>query len=198
MLVLPRSTLHCDAEDVKRWIVEDCAKFILKPSRKIGATYKILYFRSASMGDIKIDILLPGTTHLPALPLDRIVHSDPIKVQGKTYTLPLAPPALLLLFKLQAWSDRLTEYRFRTKCELDASDLRCMLKLKAVTDLRTTQPWHDRSLFSSTFEMLTKGRVERFCARFPQCRNDWKSLGFDTGPELRGSSLYLDFQNLRI
>ncbi|KAI4294716.1 hypothetical protein K525DRAFT_176078, partial [Schizophyllum commune Loenen D] len=99
ILVLPAPQNLTETESLKVALVSrDPAHFFSKPGRAPGATYRVLHYRSAKSGGwlIKVDILLPGILHLPALPEARIVW-----IAG----FPVIPFPLLLLQQLQAYDD---------------------------------------------------------------------------------------------
>ena len=135
----------------------------------------------------KVDILLPGVMHLPALPTSMITQY---------LSLPLVPFPVLLLQKLQGWSDHCaaTEARYRAKINVDAQDLEWCLNwgnvkrnlLKHVINIsnasrkeRWKAIWSDRRMFSEEFEELSRVRVGEFCKVHTGLREAWKAIGFD-------------------
>jgi len=135
----------------------------------------------------KVDILLPGVMHLPALPTSIITHH---------LSLPLVPFPVLLLQKLQGWADHCaaTEARYRAKINVDALDLEWCLNwgnvkrnlLKHVINInngsrkeRWKAMWSDRRMFSEEFEQLSRVRVGDFCEVHARLREAWKTIGFD-------------------
>lgn len=122
----------------------------------------------------KVDIVFPGTLHLPNLPLTQIWWDD---------ALPLVPFSVLLLQKLQGWDDHRTssDKLKKLRQQTDAQDVQGLLKLSMCVALRFTQPWGDRRLFSAEFERLSRIRVKEFCSAFTE-EVDWISLGFETAP----------------
>jgi hypothetical protein len=166
-------------------VSSDPEHFYLKdPTRNPQATYKILYFRhelsnswtdtSKCYSSVKVDILLPGIMHLPALPENRIVQQD---------GLPVVPFSLLLLQKLQAWSDRKdSENKYhRSKAQVDIRDLGTLfLRKHELEALEWLKPWSDRDLFSEQFEASSRARVKEFCVALPKRADSWKRLGFAT------------------
>ena len=135
----------------------------------------------------KVDILLPGVMHLPALPTSMITQLS---------SLPLVPFPVLLLQKLQGWADHTaaTEARYRRKIGVDSRDLEWCINsrnvkrhlLKYVSNGRQERQeeslkelWSDRTMFSEEFEALSKVRVREFCEVYTGLREAWKAIGFD-------------------
>jgi len=123
----------------------------------------------------KVDILLPGIMHLPALPTSKITYIS---------SLPVVPFPVLLLQKLQGWSDHraATEARYRAKIGDDARDLEWCLnvQLRSVKYTRNkNEMWSDRTMFSEEFEALSRVRVGEFCRVYTGLREAWKAIGFD-------------------
>ncbi|KII93070.1 hypothetical protein PLICRDRAFT_170862 [Plicaturopsis crispa FD-325 SS-3] len=89
-----------DREHLKSSIVKasPTSSFYLLPSKRKGETYQVVWFRHRELQeDCKVDILVPGILHLPErlpAPYIKTVHD-----------IPVAPIALVLLQKLQAWHD---------------------------------------------------------------------------------------------
>jgi len=123
--------------------------------------------------ECKVDILAPGTMHLPHLPTTYIHWVDEI---------PLVPFSLLLVQKLQAWDDnRNAEEPFRQyRQHKDAKDVKKLLGLKEFVEVLTQRSdgWANTELFSEEFQELTKGRVKDFTRAFSSSAKQWKSLGF--------------------
>lgn len=135
----------------------------------------------------KVDILLPGVMHLPALPVSMITQLS---------SLPLVPFPVLLLQKLQGWADHCiaTEARYRAKIGVDVRDLEWCLNQKNVQrhllkyvryrsspsrKERFKEMWGDRTMFSEEFEALSRVRVREFCAVYTGLREAWKAIGFE-------------------
>lgn len=186
-------------EDLKRRLVALNPHFYLVDSRTPGATYKVLWYRvsgaqsptpsnypSTSMWrsnfsisrqevKIKVDILLPGVMDIPLFPTNKIVHK---------MGLPAAPLDLLILLKLQAWSQHRAslETRFREKQYVDHRDLQEMLPIAHRQKIRVAlQPPAD-SYLSPTFISNTMIRVREHVAMYPRCAEDWARIGFDVQP----------------
>jgi hypothetical protein len=139
-----------------------------------AATYRKLWYRQAYLGPTcKVDVLIPGTMHLPNLPPTHSILIDGV---------PLVPFSLLLLHKLQGWDDhRLAEEAYkRGKLPQDAADIRRLLGMEVlVKELVKSKPWADRVLFSEEFEELTRRRVKDYCAEYPKYVRRWRGLGFE-------------------
>ena len=180
LLVLPPSRNSISIEDLKLAVEHlDPVHFYLVPSKRPGAAYKMLYYRLSNTSNVqtvstscKVDLVFPGTLHLPVLPRTQIVWDE---------GLPLIPFSLLLLQKLQGWDDhRISgEEMKRLKQRTDAMDIQGLLELSGTVSLRFSRPWSDRLLFSKEFEALSRNRVRFYCSDFPECAESWRLLGFD-------------------
>jgi hypothetical protein len=180
ILVLPPLHNTISMEDLKLAIEHlDPVHFYLIPSKRPGAGYKVLYYRLNNTSTVqtistscKVDLVFPGTLHLPTLPRTQIFWDE---------GLPLIPFSLLLLQKLQGWDDhRISEEDIkRLKQRTDAKDVHGLLELSGTVPLRFSRPWSDRLLFSEEFEVLSRQRVRLYCAMFPECAESWRLLGFD-------------------
>ncbi|KAG6917085.1 hypothetical protein DXG01_003974 [Tephrocybe rancida] len=173
--------------------------FVLRPSRNPEATYRVLYFRPIQTGRfpqlLKVDILLPGVMHLPALhPNDLVWRYNnilPYKSRPPEPLMPVIPFSVLLLQKLQAWNSRRAaqEPHHRKKAPVDVRDLEWMLDIGGPKHLLVwgAAVWRDRRLFDEEFERLSRERVCAFCVAYPQWTEVWKYLGFDV-PQRVGSA----------
>jgi hypothetical protein len=183
MLLLPPPEDLSTQEDLKAAIVaKDPVHFFLKDPKDPKATYKVLYYRPEESASYKqsskVDILLPGIMHLPALSPQRILWQK----RGE-YILPVVPFSVLLLQKLQGWDDhrKATEKRYLGKAPVDVKDLQNLLQMRNhIEPLKVLRPWSDRTLFSEEFEQLSRERVAEFCVAFPDQLWVWHQLGFDT------------------
>ena len=124
--------------------------------------------------ECKVDILAPGTMHLPHLRTTYIHWVDEI---------PLVPFSLLLVQKLQAWDDnRNAEESFRQyRQHKDAKDVKKLLGLKEFVEALTqigSDGWANTELFSEEFQALTKERVKGYVTVFSSSAKYWRSLGF--------------------
>lgn len=167
--------------------------FYLKDPKNPDDTYKILMFRPSpsidhparSQEDIikkadpecKVDILAPGTMHLPHLRTTYIHWVDGMS---------LVPFSLLLVQKLQAWDDnRNAEEPFRQyRQHKDAKDVKKLLQLKDFVEVLTqigSDGWANTDLFSEEFQELTKERVKGYVRAFSSTALQWRSVGFHLG-----------------
>lgn len=171
-------------EDLKRLIVDSSPRhFFLTLPRDPTATYRILHYREFYEGpDCKVDILIPGIMHLPSIRKRHIVFRENI---------PLLPFAFVLLHKLQGWDDHRNseEAHKKRKQQQDAGDLRRMMLLASteigvveMTDSRgkSITIWDDEELFGEEFMRLTRERVVQYCKAFPDRKDGWEALGFET------------------
>ncbi|KAF9449715.1 hypothetical protein P691DRAFT_811985 [Macrolepiota fuliginosa MF-IS2] len=206
------------AEELKDLMLDsDPRHFYLKLPRDPEAPYRILYYREEYLGpDCKVDILTPGTMHLPNLlssspsptssnssglsndtltPVSIPPDANPVSLATNIASppphnhlttisgIPLVPFSLLLLHKLQGWTDHrdAPEKHKQRKQGQDAADVRRLLAMdKMINELKQTQPWADTELFSEEFQELTKGRVKEYCKEFPAKAASWQMLGFET------------------
>ena len=127
----------------------------------------------------------------------------------RLHSLPLVPFPVLLLQKLQGWSDHNAskEARYRLKIGVDSGDLEWCLNWKNVkryflcgdggssasenskkkkrelwkdkTVLNFKELWSDRMMFSEEFETLSRMRVREFCETNTGLRDAWRAIGFD-------------------
>ncbi|TRM61399.1 hypothetical protein BD626DRAFT_406073 [Schizophyllum amplum] len=163
-----------DTEVLKNAIMRtDSTRFYTVRARDPGATYRVLYFRSDGHEPwkCKVDILLPGILHLPALPTARIVW-----IEG----FPVIPFALLLLQKLQAYDDHRhsrEQHKF-TRSQQDEEDINKLLDIRErVLEVIQEHPWHDRAVFSEEFMTLSRKRVAEYARIFIETWL-WRDLGF--------------------
>lgn len=160
-----------DTEELKRILVQGCPDFELRPSRKRGATYKILYHRSG-WTTLKVDVLIPGILNIPDIPLARVRLIDGLPV------MPLLP---LLLLKLQAWWHHRTSDRidYRGKQYTDVRDIRELLPIAA----RRGEHKRDAGWLPSSFLSDAERHVELFVALAEglygdNVERDWQAIGF--------------------
>ncbi|THH23113.1 hypothetical protein EUX98_g8064 [Antrodiella citrinella] len=96
--------------------------FYTRASKKVGATYRILYCKIPSLyatrynRSTKVDILIPGIMSIPLLSTTAIVRID---------GLPALPFFALLMLKVQGWSDHRKSDRsdYRLKQYQDVNDI---------------------------------------------------------------------------
>ncbi|KAJ3501096.1 hypothetical protein NLJ89_g9494 [Agrocybe chaxingu] len=166
------------AAELKELILRTNSRnFFLKMPRDPTAEYRILWYRKHYLGaECKIDILVPGTMHLPFL------YPDCVRwISG----IPLAPFPVAFLHKVQGWDDhRLAEEAFnKAKQHKDAGDLRRMLALKQfVEEVRKEVQFTPGFMpyFGEEFMKLTRERVKAYCKAFPNRAKDWEAFGFET------------------
>ena len=162
----------------------DKKRFKLRRSATRLATYKILYYHLRyydtahgilEKNQCKVDILIPGIMHLPALTDVHITWNG---------GLPNVPFAVLLLHKLQGWDDHRhmhSEPKKYAKRLVDAQDLQLLLEMREhVEPLEASRPWSDRALFSEEFEALCLPRVRDFITLYPAAREGFRLLGLLT------------------
>ncbi|KAG6817065.1 hypothetical protein H0H87_000244 [Tephrocybe sp. NHM501043] len=212
VLVLPREDQMLDGvaptqESLKDLLVASAPEsFVLRPARDPEAIYRVLYFlptptsKPTPHHSSKVDILLPGVMHLPALlpstaPLrNNIIATVSPTIRGARSSsgsepesqVPVLPFCVLLLQKLQGWDDHRTaeEARYKEKAPVDVDDLEWMLGVGAPRYLRVdarkgAMIWRDRTLFDEEFEALSKRRVVEFCNIYPRWTEIWRGLGFE-------------------
>ena len=152
--------------------------FYLRPSRKPGQTYKILYYKLQpnlfyDRRSCKVDILIPGIMNIPLLASDRIVWKE---------HLPVLPLLVLLLLKLQGWSDHRASTRsdMQQKQYADIRDINQLVVTTARSGEHISQAgWLPEALLAEGREHLALYlRIVR-----PAITSYWSDIGFDL-PEL--------------
>lgn len=154
----------------------DPSHFELKQSVYSDAQYRVIWYNHVTEDgeereQCKIDLVLPGTLHLPFVP------KAAFEVIGG---IPLLPFSIVLVQKLQGWDDhgKATQRHKRDRQQVDAADLRNLLKMEHhIAPLRIQQPWQDENLFDLEFQALTRKRVQDFCWRNPATVQEWQKLG---------------------
>lgn len=164
------------------------AHFFLKPPLDPAAPYSLLFYRrtanlspgapNAHHHICKVDLVLPPALLLPRLPAARAVWTE---------GMPLVPYALLLLQKLQGWDDHLAsgeEWKRKKAEEVDAEDVRLLLRLPPGVKLREARGWmEDAEVFTDggkgEFVRKSRERVDRFVEVYPETRVAWRALGFE-------------------
>jgi len=184
-----------DEETIKRRLVARNSSFYLVPSKKIGATYKVLWYdryRYGSLGvtkasatSIKVDILRPPTMDIPAFDKRYIT---PIQAPSRSITLPTAPLSLVLLLKLQAWSQHrtATEYYFSKEQYKDQRDLDCLVPIAARKGI---QPKNDAFL-PARFIAKAEQHIKQFLAVYSESltRAGWVTMGFSVAKRTTATS----------
>lgn len=197
IFVLSRSY---DQEDLKRTIVANNSKFYLLRAKTPGATYKVLWYRfppvipqpssyssygnriggrnvvSSSTKFIKVDILLPGAMDIPIFHRSLITYER----QGN-YNLPCAPWKLVILLKLQGWSQRRASSvdHYLDKVPMDHDDLVSLLSIAQMRGIKILPLTEDDSYMPDDFVENARIRVREHLIAHPEHREDWKELGYD-------------------
>ena len=167
---------HYEQETIKRMLTNANSAFYTVASKTIGATYRVLWYHPLGWSmhrradAVKVDILLPGIMDIPSFPATNIDTSN-------SRRLPAAPFSIVLLLKLQAWS----QHRIATKTYLfskhytDASDLEALVPLAATKGVRISE-----TVLPSSFVEVAKARVLEYLRRYPDSRtvNGWRTIGF--------------------
>jgi len=178
-------------EPLKRRVVALNPRFYLVDARNPLATYKVLWYRvsqgtsssrlassslyrthsSWSDVQIKVDILLPGTMDIPLFPADKITWNA---------GLPAAPLILVLLLKLQGWSQHRAsmESRFREKQYMDHNDIKMLLSVAHGKGVRILPQATSEAYIPQEFLVNSVARVAEHGRMYPGCKNDWARLGF--------------------
>lgn len=183
-----------DQETIKRNISYRNSSFYLIPSKKVGQTYKVLWYdkyRSgyisptrASATSIKVDILLPGIMDIPSFDKRYIAR---VSHPSRSVTLPTAPLSLVLLLKLQAWSQHRAalEYYYSKEQYKDQRDLDSLVPIAAGKGI---QPKNDVFL-SAEFIIKAETRIKEFLGMYKESltRSGWSTMGFTVPPKARAA-----------
>ncbi|KAG5636239.1 hypothetical protein H0H81_008669 [Sphagnurus paluster] len=164
-------------EALKQRLVALDAGFYLIAARSPLATYKVLWYRlPVTDSRVKVDLLFPGVMNIPVIPPTRIItpSTDAYANRDK---LRCAPPALVLLLKLQAWQDHRDafESRFWGKQYVDADDLMALLPVVCAMGVDLRKEMEMEML--GALLALSLPRVERFMLQVPSSRAYWETLG---------------------
>jgi hypothetical protein len=166
---------YLDPEDIKQSIVHADNRYYLEPSKRIGATHKILYCRLPGWGTdpqyrrIKIDILVPPKINLPELD-----KSAQLTIKG----LPVMPLLDLLVMKTQGWWDHGISDRadYIAKVPTDVSDIYALLDRAASEDAEDlVEAWAVRR--PDNFTSYGFNLARRFVRAYGQ-PGRWSRLGF--------------------
>lgn len=155
-------------EELKQLLVRHPGSdFYVRPSRRISATYLIVYYNLGEERFCKVDILIPGVLNIPHIPSTRIVHID---------GLPVLPFMALLLLKLQGWSDHRASGRsdMWEKQYVDVRDINQMLGIAATRG----EDVNDETWLPKDFLEVARARVVRFVEYFRQPAR-WERIGFE-------------------
>jgi len=178
-------------EHLKRRVVALNPRFFLVDARNPMATYKVLWYRvsqgttpsrlassslfrthsSWSDVQIKVDLLIPGTMDIPLFPASKITWNA---------GLPAAPLVLVLLLKLQAWSQHRAsiESRFREKQYMDHNDIKMLLSVAHSKGVRILPQATSEAYLPQEFIVNSVARVAEHGRVYPGSKNDWARLGF--------------------
>lgn len=166
-------------EELKALLVSYDSSFHLVPAKNPLNTYKVLWYRLSPYRSCKVDVLQPGVMNIPVISPDDIVWKN---------NLPLMPFSIILLLKLQAWTDHQTagQSYLRMKQYTDSADIKRLLPI-AIT--KGTQPRSD-PLLPSSFISAAETRVRQFVTSFPDTHSQWTALGFEA-PKPRSATSML-------
>ncbi|KAK0492381.1 hypothetical protein EDD18DRAFT_1079691 [Armillaria luteobubalina] len=172
----------CDLDFLKRLLVNyNPINFELMDAKTPGARCKILTYQIYINGKLektKVDILKPGFLNLPMIFSEAIVDK-----QG----LPVVPISILLLHKLQGWTDNVESDfipRLGTRWDADGKDICSLLEIIVegmdLEERENSTHWKQFALerFDEEFRGDTERRVRLFCLMYPQYRQMWKKLGW--------------------
>jgi len=154
-------------EELKRMLVSQNPQFYLIPSKDPFATYKVLWFTLSLGRSCKVDLLQPGIMNIPSIDPSYIKTIDQLEVM---------PFSLVLLLKLQAWSDHgvATKTHLRMKRYTDVADLDRLLPLARAKRLKPRQD----IFLPADFIRATETRVRAYVLSCPSSKEGWSSLGF--------------------
>ena len=163
------TTSH-STELLKNMLVSGGNDFYTRPSKTIGATYRLLFCRLPSLyirRSCKVDVLIPGIMNIPHLPAARIVRND---------GLPVLPFLVLLILKVQGWWDHRNSDRsdYRAKQHQDSSDVDAMLAIgkRRGEDFSLLRTW-----LSDDFTRHGQKIILEYIAMHGR-REMWEVLGF--------------------
>lgn len=188
-LVVLTDVYSC-TETLKAIIVQEDSDFFLRNSRKIGATYKILYCRLDSFKECKVDVLVPGIMNIPCIPNDKVKHYT---YHGKRIS---AMPAIpLLLLKLQALEDHRASDRsvVRNKQCADIADIVQLVERVAQNGCRLDA---DSGWLPTRFVNEGNRRYHLFVHLLKIIRHSdaWERIGFRNQQAVVGS--FASYHNL--
>lgn len=125
---------------------------------------------------IKVDILVPGIMRIPSFP--------PTLVEEGEDQLPLAPLKLLLLLKVQAWSNhRASEAaQYTNKLVQDRADLQALMTIAKQRGLVILPKENHESYLSKLLIDRARSEVQEYVNMHAESREEWASLGFDVAP----------------
>lgn len=165
-----------DQEELKRRVVAANPSFYLIPSKKPGATYKVLWYRASyyASSRCKVDLLLPGIMNIPLVPTSAIDRTFP----GQ----PCAPFGVVFLLKLQAWQEHYDsdELRWRIKASTDALDIKRLLPIAVAKGFNVQRA---EAYLPPSFMASAASRAKKFAKEWSETRHWWKDLGFSVRGE---------------
>lgn len=170
-----------DREVIKSRLATANRSFFLGKSKNPEATYRIVWYKAKDKTKIKVDILTPGVMDIPSFPasqIERLKSTLDASFHGTVRGLPVAPLSVVLLLKLQAWSDHYNnpEWYFKKQARKDKKDLQYMVPLAAEKGITPTT---DSSLNTEFLDAAQK-RVLEYFKWNPSCssRHGWRKMGF--------------------
>jgi len=157
-------------EELKVALVSRNKSFYLVKSKDPNATYKVLWYRIAYRTSVKVDVLLPGALDLCTVPSNLIEDRN---------GLPCTHLSHLLLYKLQGWIHHGESLRNvdRLKQPADVMDIKALLRIAVHRDLTPLE----EDYFDEEFIYQTMRRIILFVRAYPETKNQWRSLGCQTG-----------------
>ncbi|KAF8996749.1 hypothetical protein BDQ17DRAFT_1198196, partial [Cyathus striatus] len=181
ILTFPPPANPITTGQIQDLIVANDARFFLKMPKDPKNVYRILWFRRRRKRECKVDILIPGIMSLPDL------GEEAEEIEKERITLPVLPFPIVLLQKLQGWSDhRVAPEGFkRKKQSQDMGDVRKLLESREVNKFVSSSPvlsdvWSNPTWFPGDFEEVSRRRVRLYCHYFPRMTGVWARLGFET------------------
>ncbi|TFK70158.1 hypothetical protein BDN72DRAFT_819288 [Pluteus cervinus] len=152
-------------------------RFFLSQSSQPNQTYNKVYFkvprrsRRFERKECKVDILVPGTIHIPRIPARRMVYLDEYP------DIPLIPLMTLLLLKLQGWNENRSDRRpwKRKKAPKEEEDIKELLDLMVNRAMDEEDEW-----CPSYLKDMAKAWVKKFVKTCPSYEWRWNRLGFET------------------
>ena len=147
------------------------SSFYTVASKNPIATYRVLWYRSSQGDRCKVDILQPGIMDIPSIEESRIqwIHG-----------LPVAPFSMLLLLKLQGWTDHRAAIKqyLRIKQHVDVTDINNLLPIAIKKGIRPNED----IFLPKDFIAKAQTRVNSYVLMFPNSRTKWEALGFMVSP----------------
>ena len=165
-----------DQEMIKRMLMGANPAFYTITAKTIGATYRVLWYHPLGLsltpciGSVKVNILLPGIMDIPSFSAAHIDTSN-------SRRLPAAPFSIVLLLKLQAWSQHRTTFKtyLYRKHYTDESDLETLVPLAVAKGMRISE-----AVLPLSFVEAAKIRVLEYVGRYPASStiSEWRTISF--------------------